>query len=159
MPIRFSYGNRLLRTAVLLGFLACLVAKQTGSSESATNEPPIVTIAAGMSVCWAMPNVGGSRFANPDHAYFAPLSGVFAGSACKVHSFRFNGSDSMLTGLVEISARDECEVAVEDQDSIEVFRIDIQQRAFGIDQAVTGPEITSKVARKTRPNISPPLLV
>ena len=112
-----------------------------------------------MGVCWATPSLGGSRFANPDHAYLPLLSDVFAGSTCKVDSFRFNGSDSMLTGLVEISAPEEFEVAVEDQDSIEMFRVDIQQRAFGIDRVVIGPEITSKVARNPRPNISPPLLV
>jgi hypothetical protein len=65
----------------------------------------------------------------------------------------------MLTGLVETSAPDEFEIAVDDQDSIEVFRVDIQQRAFGIDQVVTGPELTSKIARNPRSNFSSPLLV
>ena len=115
--MRFSYGNRLLRAAVLLGFLGCLL------------------------------------------AYLLPLSDVFAGSTCQVDSFRFNGSDSMLTGLVETSAPDEFEAAVEDQDSIEMFHVDIQQRAFGIDRGVNGPEIASKAARNTHSNISPPLFV
>ena len=68
----------------------------------------------------------------------------------------FPGSDSMLTDQMEIVLSDD-DVALED--SIEMLRVDIQQRTFGIDQVVIGPNVASKAARNTRPNISPPLLV
>ena len=147
MPLQFSFGSGLLRTLVSLGFLGCLVAEQTRSAEAATSGSPIVTRAAGLGVCWTPSRFGGRQFANPNH------------SACQVDSFGFNCSDSVLTGLVETIASDEFEVAVEDQDSIEIFRVDVEQRTFGIDRVATGPEIVPTVARNTRPNISPPLLV
>ena len=100
-----------------------------------------------MGAFGATPSFCGSRFA------------VFAGSTYQGDALRFNCSDSMLTEPVEIGLPDEFGVALEDEDSIEMFRVDIQQRTFGIDRAVIGPKVASKVARNTRPNISPPLLV
>ena len=147
MPLQFSFGSGLLRTLVSVGFLGCLVAEQTRSAEAATSGSPIVTSAAGLGVCWTPSGFGGRQFANPNY------------SACKVDSFGFNRSDSVLTGLVETSASDDFEVAVEDQDSIEIFRVDVEKRTFGIDRVATGPEIVPTVAGNTRPNISPPLLV
>ena len=99
MRLQFSFGSGLLRTLVSLGFLGCLVAEQTRSAEAATSEPPIVTSAAGLGVCWTPSGFGGRQFANPNH------------SAGKIDSFGFNCSDSVLTGLVETSASDEFEVA------------------------------------------------
>jgi hypothetical protein len=132
MPMQFSFGSGLLRTLVSLGFLGCLIAEQTRSTEAAMTEPPIVTSAAGMGVC----------------------------STCKFDSFRSNCSDFLLSGLVKSNPLDKFEVALEDdQDSIGIFRVDVEQLTFGIDRVATGPEIASTVARNTRPNISPPLLV
>jgi hypothetical protein len=65
----------------------------------------------------------------------------------------------MLSVQVEIGLSDEFGVALEDDDSIEMLRVDIQQRAFRIDQLVVGPGVASTSAQSTRPNISPPLLV
>jgi hypothetical protein len=59
----------------------------------------------------------------------------------------------------EIGLADEFGVALEDDDSIEMLRIDIQQRTFGIDRVVVGPSLASTAGQRTRPNISPPLLV
>lgn len=157
MQLRFPLRSKLIPVALSLGFLGCLLAQGTRSTEAATSEPPIFTSATGMDFCWATPSFGGSRLANPDHAYVLPLNAL-VGSACKVDSLRFNGSDSMVTGLVEIGVGDESEVAVEDEVSVEMCRVDIQQHAFGIDRVAIGPKITSKVARNARPNISSPLL-
>jgi hypothetical protein len=68
----------------------------------------------------------------------------------------FHGSDSVLTEQAEIGLPDDG-VALED--SIEMFRVDLQQRTFGIDREMSGPKVASKAARNTRPNTSPPLLV
>lgn len=156
--MQFSFGGGLIRTLVSVGFLGCLIAEQTRSTEAATGESPIVTSAAGMGICWSPPGLVSRLFADPNHAYL--LSDGFAGSSCKVASFRFNCSDFILSRFVESSALDEFEVPLEsDQDSIKMLRVDVQLFAFDIDRTVTGPEIMSKGARNTRPNISPPLLV
>lgn len=65
----------------------------------------------------------------------------------------------MLTVQVEISLPDEFGVAFEDDDSLEMLRVDIQQCIGGIDWVELGPRVASKAASHTRPNISPPLLV
>jgi hypothetical protein len=60
---------------------------------------------------------------------------------------------------LEIGLPTEFGVALEDDDSIEVFRVEIEQRAFGINQELIGSSIASTTARNIRPSISPPLLV
>ena len=136
MSIQFSLGKRLLRAAVSLGFLGCLIAAETGSSQAATSESSVVASKAVMGVDSAMPGFCGNRCANLN--------------SC---------SDLMLTVQVEIGLSDEFGVVFEDDDSIEMLRVDIEQRTFGIDREVIGPGVTWKTARNIRPSISPPLLV
>jgi hypothetical protein len=144
MPIQFSLGTGLLRAAVLLGFLGCLVAQPTLHSQTATSEPLIVTGKALIGASGATPSFCASRSANLNNTSVPAPSAVFA------------GSDSMLTNQVEIVSSDD-DIALED--SIEMLRVDVQQRTFGLHQVEIGPKIASKAALNTRPNISPPLLV
>jgi hypothetical protein len=60
---------------------------------------------------------------------------------------------------VEADSPEDFGLALEDDDSIEMFRIDIEQRVFGIDQEVTDARVVSATSRNFRPTISPPLLV
>lgn len=159
MPIQIPFGNGLLRTAVSLGFLGCLVAEETLHGQAATSEPLIVTSEAVMGVCGATPSFCGSRLANLTNAYVPPPRAVFAGSTYQDDALRFNCFDFMLTEQVEFGGPDEYGVAFEDDDSIEMLRVDIQRRTFGIDRVAIGPRMASRAARNMRPNISPPLLV
>lgn len=143
--MQFSFGKGLLRAAMSLGFLGGLIAHGSLFSEAATNEPLTVTTETLTDASGVNPGFCGSRFANP--------------STCEGGASCFNGFESTRTDPAEIGLPDEFGIAFEDEDSIEMFRFDIQQRTFGIDRAVIGPQVVSKVARKTRPNISPPLLV
>jgi hypothetical protein len=135
MSIQFSLGKRLLRAAVLLGFLACLIATEAVSSQVATSESSVVASKATM----------GAGVATPD----------FCGSRCAIS----DNCDLMLTVPVEIGLPDEFGFAFEDDDSIEMLRVDIEQRTFGLDREVTGPRVASQTARNIRPTISSPLLV
>ena len=81
---------------------------------------------------------------------------VFAGSIGQGGASSFHHSDSMLTKQVEIGLPDDG-VALED--SLEIFRVDLQERTIGIGRAESGLKIISKAARNIRSNISPPLLV
>jgi hypothetical protein len=132
MSIQFPLSGRLLRAAVSLGFLGCLIAAETISNQGATSESAVVTSKGGIGASAAMP----SFCANPD-----------------------SGSDLMLSVPVDVGLSDEFGVALEDDDSIEMLRIDIQQRTFGIDQVGVGPRVACKAAQSPRTNISPPLLV
>jgi hypothetical protein len=125
MRLHLSLGNGLLRAAVSLGFLSCLIAT--------------------------------SEAANPSNVSVAPLAPGLAASSCHHDVSPIPASDSMLFEQREIGLPDESNVPFED--SIEVFRVDIQERAFGLDQVEIGPKVGLKVARTTRLNISPPLLV
>lgn len=136
MSIQFSLGKRLLRAAVSIGFLGCLIAAATISSQAATSESTVVPSEALTSAGVATTSFGVSRCANPN-----------------------NCSNLMLSVQVEIDLPDEFGVAIEDDDSIEMLRVDIQQGTFAIDRVVIGPSVASKSAQSTRPNISPPLLV
>jgi hypothetical protein len=147
MPIQFSLGNGLLRAAVSLAFLGCLVAEGTLYGQAAASEPLIVTSEAGTGAFGATPSFSGSQLA------------AFAGSTCQADTLRFNCSASTLANPVEIGVPDEFGVAVEDEDSIEMFRFDIQQRTFVVDRTVIRAKAAPKIARSTRLSISPPLLV
>jgi hypothetical protein len=92
----------------------------------------------------------------PVQAAIPEASGIFAGSDNQVEGLSFPGSDSMLTEQAELGVPDD---GIAFEDSIEMFRFDRQQRAFGIDREMSGPKVVSKTARNARPNISPPLLV
>jgi hypothetical protein len=143
MSMQFSFGKGLLRAAMWLGFLGCLIAQGNLLSQAATSEPLTVTTEALANASALTP--GASRCANQS---------IGAGDA-----LRFNGSDSMATGLVEIGMPDEFGLAVEDEDSIEMFRFDVQQRTFKVDRRLIGAKAATKIAWNTRPSISPPLLV
>jgi hypothetical protein len=136
MSIQFSLGKRLLRAAVSLGFLGCLIAAGTVSSQAATSQPSVVASEAVMGAGVATPGSCGSRCANSN-----------------------NCSDFMLTAQVEIGQPDEFGVALEDDDSLEMLRVDIQQRTFGLDRELIGPKIAVTTARNIRPSISLPLVV
>jgi hypothetical protein len=136
MSIQFSLGKRLLRAAVSLGFLGCLIAAETISSQVAMSEATVVSSEALTSAVVAAPSFGLSLCANPN-----------------------NGSDLSLSAPVEMGHSDEFGIALEDDDSIEMVRVDIEQRTFGIDRVVIGPRVCSEAARSARPDISPPLLV
>ena len=159
--MQFSFANGLLRAAIspgfLLGFLGCLVAQKTHYSQATAGEPLIVTNEAAVGAYEASSSFCGSRFANLNNPSVPPTT-VFAGRTYQGDALHFNCSDSILTEQVEMGLLDE-DVVLEDDDSIEMLRVDIQQRTFGIDQVVIGPKVASKAARNTRPNTSLPLLV
>jgi hypothetical protein len=136
MSIQFSLGKRLLRAAVSLGFLGWLIAAGSISSQAATSDSTVVTSKAVIGASMAMPSLGGSRCAMAN-----------------------NCSDLILSVQAEIGLPDEFGIALEDDDSIEMLRVDIQQRTFGIDRVGIGPRPASAGARNARPKISPPLLV
>jgi hypothetical protein len=139
MSLQFPLGKGLLRAAISLGFLGCLMAPGSLLGRSAASEHLTATIEVSADASGLTPS--GSRCPNP--------------SAREGDALAFNGADSMM----EIGMPDEFSVAVEDEDSIEMFRLDIQQRTFAIDRTASGLKVVSKVAQATRPYISPPLLV
>jgi hypothetical protein len=134
MSRQFPLGKKLLRAAVSLGFLGCLIAGET--SHAATSESSVVASKEVMDAGVEAPGFCGKWCANPN-----------------------NGAHLMLTVKVEIGLPGEFGVAFEDDDSLEMFRVDIEQRSFGIDQELIGPRIAATTARNIRPSISPPLLV
>lgn len=143
--MQFFFGKGLLRAAVSLGFLGCLIAQGSLSGAAATSEPLTVTTETQADASGGMPGFCGSRLANPNR--------------CAGDALRFNCSDSTLTAPVEIGVPDEFGVAFEDEDSIEMFRFDIQQRTFAVDRTMIRAKVAPQFARNTRPSISPPLLV
>jgi hypothetical protein len=72
-------------------------------------------------------------------------------------SYQRDYSDSILTEHVEINLADDVSVAFEDSD--EMLRVDIEQRAFGLDHITIRPKVFSSAVRNLRSVISPPLLV
>ena len=141
--MQFSLGKGLLRVAMLLGFLGCPIAQGSLLSQPATSEPLTVTTEALANASALTPSA--SWCANP--------------STRAADALGFNGSDSMATVVVQIGMPDEFGVAFEDEDSIEMFRFDVQQRAFSVDRTMIGAKAAPKIAWNTRPSISPPLLV
>lgn len=71
----------------------------------------------------------------------------------------FGATPSILTERTDVGLPDDFSVALEDDDSIELLRVDIEQRSFGLDEAGIGPRFVPKPARSSHPDISPPLLV
>jgi hypothetical protein len=110
------------------------MAAETVSSQVATSEFSVVASKAVM----------GAGVAAPD----------FCGS-CVI----LDNCDLILTAQLEIGLPDEFGIAVEDDDPIETFRVDIEQRLFGIDHFVIGPTVAAHSAQSIRSNISSPLLV
>jgi hypothetical protein len=69
-----------------------------------------------------------------------------------------SSSDSlMLTVHVELSVTHDVGAVFEDSD--EMLRVDIEQRAIGIDRETIELKVLPKTVRNLRPTISPPLLV
>ena len=136
MSMQFSLGKRLLRVAVSLGFLGCLIVAGIISSQAATSESAVVTSKAVSVASVAIPGFCGTKGAAPTSI-----------------------SDFVLSEQVEIGLPDEFGVALEDDDSIEMLRVDIRERTSGGDRAEVPPKFASTTAAQTRPNISPPLLV
>jgi hypothetical protein len=135
MSTQFSLGKSLRRAAVYLGLFGCLIVAQTVSSQAATSESSVVASQAVMGADGATSDFCGSRCAISDNC------------------------DLVLTVQMEIGLPDEFGVAFEDDDSIEMLRVDIEQRLFGIDHEVIGPGIASHPERNIRSSISSPLLV
>lgn len=135
MLIQSSPGNKLLRAVVALVALGCLIAGGTISSKAEVSESTVVPTKAGMGASVANPDCCESRCAIPD------------------------SRDLLVTAQLEIGLPDEFGIAFEDDDPIEIFRVDIQQRTFGVDRELSGPAVAAETARNIRPTISPPLLV
>ena len=135
MSTPFSLGKSLLRAAVSLGFLGCLIAADTVSSQAATSESAVATGKAVIVASAALPSFCGAR------------------------SAAANNCSHMLSEQVEIGFPDEFGTALEDDDSIEMLRVDLQERIYGGDRVKVRPKFASKAAADTRPSISPPLLV
>ncbi len=68
-------------------------------------------------------------------------------------------SGSTLTEQVKIGLPNEFGVAFEDDDSIQMVRVDVPQRLFSSDRVENGPKVVSNGAWIARPDISPPLLL
>lgn len=132
MSIPFSLGTKLLRAAVSLGFLVGLIAGGAIFGQTATSESAVVTSKTESSASVAML----SFYPNPS-----------------------SSSDLILSVQVEAGLSEEFGVALEDDDSIEMLRVNVQQRTFGLDRLGIGPRVAPKAAQSTRANISPPLLV
>jgi hypothetical protein len=144
MSIQLSLGKGFLRAAVLFGFMGCLVAQGNLFGAAAPSEPVTVTIETLANASAETPDFCGIALSGPiDEGDILP----------------FTRSTSTLTTPAEIGMPDEFGVALEDEDSIEMFRFGIQQRTFALDRTAIGPKVVSKIAQATRPNISSPLLV
>lgn len=117
-----------------LGFLGCLTFQGSIQSEAAAGE----------------------RLAAP--AAVLPHASGVSPNTCRSDALVFIASDSV-TAPIEIGMPDEFGVAIEDEDSVEMFRFDVQQRTFGGDRTVFASKVAPKIARNTRVSISPPLLV
>jgi hypothetical protein len=143
--MQFSFGKRLLRAAMSLGFLGCLMAQGSLLGAAATSEPLTVTTKTLADASGSNPGLGPSRFANPN---------VRESDMVRVHAFDF-----IATGPVQIGVPNEFSVVFEDEDSVEMFRFDVQQRILEGDRTVFAAKAGPKIARNTRVSISPPLLV
>ena len=131
MRLRLPFENRLFRAAVLLAFLGCLVGVASLLAQTAPNGYLTVFSSTSVSV----------------------------ESSCAVEPLPLILPDSFLTGRAEIGVPDEFEVAIEDEASVELFRVDTPQRLFRADQLVITPEVTSTIGWSQHPDTSPPLLV
>ncbi len=128
-----------------LGFLGCLMAQGSGSGAAATSEPRTAATELRADASGPTPDFCDSRSASPNTR--------------EVDALHSNGFDSIATGPLEIGMPDEFGVAIEDEDSVEMFRFDVHQRTFESDRTVFAAKVAPKIARNTRLSISPPLLV
>jgi hypothetical protein len=131
MRLRLPFENRLFRAAVLLAFLGCLVGGASLLAQTAPN----------------------------GYLNIFSSTSVSVESSCAVEPLPLILPDSFLTGRAEIGVPDEFEVAIEDEASVELFRVDTPRRVFRVDQLVITPEATSTIGWSQHPDTSPPLLV
>jgi len=131
MLLRLPFENRLFRAAVLLAFLGCLVGSASLLAQTAPNGYLTVFSSANVSI----------------------------ESSCAAQPLPLISPDSFLTGRAEIGVPDEFEVAIEDEASVELFRVDTPQPVFRVDQLVITSETTSTIGWNQHPDTSPPLLV
>ena len=113
-----------------------------------------------VAALWAA--VAGSMVFDPSlHATATPNGASVAPSQVVMDSGGAmpNSSESKLVGQVEIGLAEEFGVALEDDDSIEMSRVDIQQRTFCVDRAAIRLKAPSAEMRSAHSNISSPLLV
>jgi hypothetical protein len=144
MSMQLSLGKRLLRAAVSLGFMGCLIAQGNLFGAAAISERLTVTIET----------LANASAEPPDFCGIALTASTHEGEI-----LRATCSASMLATSAEIGMPDELGVALEDEDSIEMFRFDVQQRTFGVDRTVMRARVVPRIARDTRPSFSSPLLV
>jgi hypothetical protein len=131
MRLRLPFENRLVRAAVLSAFLGCLVGGASLLAQTAPNGYLTVFSSASVSV----------------------------ETSCAAEPLPLISPDSFLIGRAEIGVPDEFEVAIEDEASVELFRVHTPQRMFRVDQLVITPEATSTIGWSQHPDTSPPLLV
>jgi len=112
-----------------LGFLGCLIVPGSLYSRAAESESRTVAIEV--------------------------LAQVSGATAPGLLPFDAACSDSMLANPLETGGDD----GVAFEDSVEMLRVNTQQRTFGIGPGVMGSKLASTAAQNTRPNYSPPLLV
>jgi hypothetical protein len=79
--------------------------------------------------------------------------------AITAHSWCIQGSDCCVIGNLVIGLPDELGVAIEDDDSTEMSRVDIHDCTFGVDRLTIRLKAPSATARTAHPIISSPLLV
>ena len=92
----------------------------------------------------------------PVHAQ--PAAGERLVVSCQRDASSVSFTDPLiLTVHVELSLTDIVGAVFEDSD--EMLRVDIEQRATGIDRITIEPKVSPAAVRNLRPTISPPLLV
>jgi hypothetical protein len=133
MQAQAAPRNRFILPGLALGLFVWVASALSLQAQIVTNGALIVTSGAVMS--------GGLAFAR--------LSSQDA-------TTRISGSDSMFTE-VRLDLPDDFGVVLED--SVELFRGDMQQRPSAMDQAVREPKVSSKTVPIRHPKTAPPLLV
>jgi hypothetical protein len=144
MSMQLSLGKGFLRAAVLLGFMGCLIAEGNLFGAAAPSERLTGTIET----------LANASAEAPDFRGIALAGSIYQGDI-----LRFTGFASTLTTPAEIGMPDEFGVSLEDEDSIEMFRFDVQQRTFAVDRTMIAAKAAPKIERNARPSISSPLLV
>lgn len=143
--MQLSLGKGFLRVAVLLGFMGCLIAQGNLFGAAASSEPLTATAETLANASARTAGFWDGRFSNPSRGESDALG--------------FKSCDSRLANPVEIGLPDEFGVSLEDEDSIEMFRFDVQQRTFAVDRTMIAAKAAPKIERNARPSISSPLLV
>ncbi len=131
MAIQFSFGQGLLRAVVSLAFLSGVMSEGL-CSQALTRSPSRICL--------------------------IPSKAVAAGPICKADR-PSNTSDATVIRELEIGSCEEFGVAYDDDNSVQVSRVETRRRTVRHDREAGELTITSTNARDLRPPISPPLLV